>query len=176
MVSCLGSSLGNYLAIFNEGIGLSQQDAALIFSFAQLGALIFIPFACLLGDKWGYEKTLLSVSVICFLSTLGAFYVRDLDLLSIIFFITKGSIVAFVTLIYSWVARCCTKENIAYGMSLISIISSISSFITPLSLGFLMNRFGNESFLCWNALGILLTLILMTFQVKRLQREGVQNS
>ena len=176
MVSCLGSSLENYLAIFDEGIGLSQQEAALMFSFAQLGALIFIPLGCLLGDKWGYENALLSVSVICFLSTLSAFYVTDLDLLSILFFIMRGSKVAFVTLIYSWVARSCTKENIAYGMSLISIVSSISSFITPISLGFLMNTFGNKSFLYWNALGVLLTLIVMIFQAKRAQREGVQNS
>ncbi|HQS84082.1 MAG: hypothetical protein B7Y25_03645 [Alphaproteobacteria bacterium 16-39-46] len=166
MMGSIGGGLSSYLAIFFEGTGMTEGHAALAYSFSNLGALVLMPLAGRIGDKWGYEKAFLLTALVGTVATIMAFFFLQKDVLSGLFFMIRGSKEAFISLMYAWIAMQYSGKNLSYGMSSFSLIKSISYIFAPLAVGSLMSLYGNNGFLIWTLVGMSLTFILIIFQIR----------
>lgn len=166
MIGNLKGANAAYLPIYCENLGITEGRAALMFSFASLGILPVMPFVGWLGDKWGYEKSLLLMAVIGFFISILIFFLKDILFISLAFFLMKGSQAAFITLIYGWVPAVYGTRHLSYALSSFSVIKAISYIIAPLGVGILMRSFGNEGFLYWILGCSLLAFVFMVLQLR----------
>ncbi|MBS0184967.1 MAG: hypothetical protein JSS34_01215 [Proteobacteria bacterium] len=167
LMSSIGGAFRSYLAIFFEGTGLNEGNAALAYSFTSLGALILMPIAGRIGDKWGYEITFLLTVCMGLFASILSFFFKEEHILLFLFFIIRGAKQAFIFLMYGWFATQCSGKNLSYGMASFSLIRSSSYFLAPLSVGALINFYGNTSLLWWTLGCLSLTFIFMIFQMKQ---------
>ncbi|HQS84080.1 MAG TPA: MFS transporter [Alphaproteobacteria bacterium] len=169
MMGSIGGGISSYLPIFFENLGLSEGDAALAYSFSGLGALVFLPIAGRIGDKWGYEKAFLLITFMGLFSVIMSFFFTQIDALSASFFVIRASKGAFLNLMYAWVATQFAGKNLAYGMSSFSLIKSISYIFAPLGVGTLIGFYGDTGLLLWILGGLSVTFVLMIFEIKKIK-------
>ena len=128
-----------------------------------------MPLAGRIGDKWGYEKAFLLTALLGTSATIMAFFFIEKDVLSGLFFMIRGAKEAFISLMYAWIAMQYSGKNLSYGMSSFSLIKSISYVFAPLGVGTLMSLYGNNGFLIWTLAGMILTFILIIFQIRHIK-------
>ncbi len=165
IVSIAGTAFPTYFPIYAENIGFSEKGASYLFSCVQLSVLFFIPLGGVLGDKWGYEKTLLGFSFMSLIAILLTFWVKNIDVLGGLFFIVRGCLASFFGLMIAWIGREHLNHHLATGVSVFSFVYRLGCVLSPLGVGLIMDYYGNKGFIIFILGGIFLAFCLLFREV-----------
>ncbi len=167
IISIAGTAFSTYFPIYAEGLGFTEREASFLFSCVQLAVLFFIPLGGILGDKWGYEKTLLGFSFIALMAGIFTFWVKNVETLGFLFFIVRGCLASFFGLMIAWIGREHFLQHMSTKISVFSFTYRLGCILSPLGVGLIMKYYGNNGFIFFILGGVFLSFCLLLKDVFR---------
>ena len=170
------SSFPTYFPIFGEGLGLSQGHASILFSSAQMGAVFLMLLGGLLADKFGYE---ISLFLMMFISLIGAgisFFIENVWVIALLFFIVHGGIASFFSITVACVARDYRQRNLSKGMARFALARRFGGILSPLGVALMMQYFGNKGFILWVFGGLFSVCGLLVISLYKNRESAFRNA
>ncbi len=156
---------GQYFTIFSVGIGLLDSQAGWLYSFSLLGTVLAFPLSSFFADSYGFRIVFCVLCLIGSALSLLSLLTTSPLLLGLLFFFITPITATLICLVTPWVAQVfSTPHSLSVAMSLRSIFLRVGGLLSPLLIGFCIEKYGPYSFVYLLSFGFFVgALILGSF-------------